>query len=196
MSVVILPAAIVVALFSSEILLLWTGDPITVANTHLVVSILIVGTALNGLMNLPYALQLAYGWTTLAFYINIIASIVLVPMIYFLSKHYGLVGAASAWLILNSGYVLITNQIMHQRLLPDEKWRWYLNDVGAPMLAALIVAVAWRLMVSEAPTRVGILLYLLVTSATTLLAASFATHITRRWISQKIAILKIRCGLC
>jgi len=67
MSVVILPAAIVVALFSSEILLLWTGDPITVANTHLVVSILIVGTALNGLMNLPYALQLAYGWTTLAF---------------------------------------------------------------------------------------------------------------------------------
>jgi len=196
MSVMILPAAIVVSLFSSEILLLWTGDPVTVANTRTVVSILILGTALNGLMNLPYALQLAHGWTTLTFYTNIIASIVLVPMIYFLSKRYGLVGAASAWVILNSGYVLITNQIMHRRLLPDEKWGWYINDVVVPMLAALVVAAAWRLIVPGELTRVGMFLYLLGISATTLLAATFATPVTRRWINHKIVILKVRCGLC
>ena len=81
MSVIILPAAIVVSLFSSEILLLWTGDPVTAANTHSIVSILIIGTALNGLMYLPFGIQLAHAWTKLVLYTNIIALIVLVPMI-------------------------------------------------------------------------------------------------------------------
>ena len=134
MSVMILPVAIVVSLFSSEILLLWTGDPVTVANTHSIVSILIIGTALNGLMNLPYGLQLAHAWTKLALYTNIIASIVLVPMIYFLATRYGVVGAASAWVILNTGYVLICIQIMHSRLLKGEQWRWYFNDVGPTLV--------------------------------------------------------------
>lgn len=191
MSVTILPAAIVVSLFSSEILLLWTKDPITVANTHVVVSILILGTALNGLMNLPYALQLAHGWTKLAFYTNIIASIVLVPMIYFLSKHYGLVGAAVAWLILNSGYVLIEIHIMHFRLLPDEKWKWYLNDVAVPMLTTIIVAIIWRLLIPSEMSRARMFAYLFGISSTTLLAAAIATSFIRQWIHQKCANLKV-----
>jgi O-antigen/teichoic acid export membrane protein len=61
MSVLILPVAIVIALFSYEVILLWTQNQATAERTHLLVSILICGTALNGLMNLPYALQLAFG---------------------------------------------------------------------------------------------------------------------------------------
>ena len=108
-------------------------------------SFLIIGTALNGLMNLPYALQLAYGWTKLVFYGNIVAVIVLVPMILSLVNIYGALGAAIAWIILNSGYVLIAIQIMHSRLLKGEQWRWYLTDVGKPFLAALTIALLWRM---------------------------------------------------
>ena len=72
MSVLVLPAAIVTALFSNEILLLWTQDPITADKSHLLVSILICGTAINGIMYFPYALQLAFGWTSLSFFKNVI----------------------------------------------------------------------------------------------------------------------------
>lgn len=60
-SVLILPAAIVIALFSYDLLLLWTQDPEMAEKSHLLVSILICGTALNGIMNPPHALQLASG---------------------------------------------------------------------------------------------------------------------------------------
>ncbi len=191
MSVMILPAAMVVSFFSSEILLLWTGNPVVVTNTHNIVSILIIGSALNGLMNLPYGIQLAHGWTKLAFYVNIVAVIILVPMIYFLAKSYGPVGAASAWLILNSGYVLISIQIMHKRLLPNEKWRWYLHDVGVPMLAAITIAAIWRLFTPDGMSRPAMLIYLTAISATTLLATAFATSVTRQWIIQKLVMLKV-----
>jgi O-antigen/teichoic acid export membrane protein len=194
MSVMILPAAIVVSLFASEILLLWTGNPVIVGNTHTIVSILIIGSALNGLMNLPYGLQLAHAWTKLALYTNIIASIVLVPMIYFLAIHYGAVGAAAAWVILNAGYALICIQIMHSRLLKGEQWRWYLNDVGVPLLASLSAAILWRLFMPDDMSRLAMFIYLAGISITTLLAAAVATTVTRNWLRQKITRFKIIYG--
>jgi len=193
MSVMILPPAIVVSFFSSEILLLWTADPVTVANTHSVVSILVIGTALNGLMNLPYGLQLAHAWTKLGLYTNIIASIVLAPTIYFLAVRYGVIGAASAWVILNTGYVLICIQIMHSRLLKGEQWRWYFNDVGVPLLSALIIAAFWRLLITGEMSKAAMFVCLAGVSATTLLAAVFATSVTRLWIADKLTRLRLSC---
>ncbi len=81
MAVMILPAAIVIAFFSREIMHLWTGSPEIANNTALIVSILVGGTALNGLMNLPYALQLSYGWTRIGLAINTFFILTLVPAI-------------------------------------------------------------------------------------------------------------------
>src|SRR5258708_29496227 len=101
-------------------------------------------------MNLPYALQLAYGWTRLAFLTNLIASILLIPLIIFLAYRYGAIGGALVWLLLNSGYVLISIQIMHKRILPAEKWRWYFLDVGLPFLAAASTAGLLKLLLPTA----------------------------------------------
>jgi O-antigen/teichoic acid export membrane protein len=142
-SVLILPITAVVVTFSYEIMLIWTQNPVTAEKTHLLVSILMCGTALNGLMNIPYGLQLAHGWTRLAFFANLIAIIILVPMIVFMTSYYGALGGASVWVILNSGYVLISIHFMHKRLLPSDKWAWYLYDVGIPgggILAIVLVA--------------------------------------------------------
>ena len=81
MSVLILPVTVVIAMFSYEILLIWTQNPVTAEKSHVLVSILVCGTALNGLMHVPYALQLANGWTRLALSGNSLAIIILVPMI-------------------------------------------------------------------------------------------------------------------
>jgi O-antigen/teichoic acid export membrane protein len=70
---------------------------------------------------MPYALQLANGWTKLAFYQNLVSIIVLVPGIILLTERYGMVGAAIIWVLLNSGYVFITVQLMHRRLLRGEQ---------------------------------------------------------------------------
>jgi len=167
-SVLILPVAIVIALFSYEIILLWTQNPTTAEKTHLLVSILICGTALNGLMNPPYALQLAYGWTILSVLKNIIAVILLVPLIIIMAMRYGATGAASMWLLLNIGYVLFEIPIMHRRLLRKEKWRWYWQDVSLPLVAGLSVACLGRLFINAATSQLIMLLYLMIISALTL----------------------------
>ena len=116
MSVLILPAAVVIALFSYEIILLWQQNPTTAQNSYILVSIMVCGTALNGLMYFPYAMQLAFGWTSLSFFKNIIAVILLVPLIIYMAMHYGAAGAASVWIVLNLGYVFFEIPIMHLQI--------------------------------------------------------------------------------
>lgn len=185
-SVLVLPAALVVALFSKEILLLWTQSPITAEHTHMLVSILVMGTAFNGLMNIPYALQLASGWTRLAFLVNVVSVLLLAPLMIVLTKWYGAVGAASVWVILNAGYILFTIPIMHRRLLPTEKWRWYFEDVGLPFGVALLVAGAFRLIFPLPANNLPLGACIAMISAITLGATALSTPFPRTWTLQSL----------
>jgi O-antigen/teichoic acid export membrane protein len=127
MSVLILPVAIVIAFFSFEILLLWSQNPLIAEKTHLLVSIMICGTALNGLMNLPYALQLAFGWTRIGLHIITFLLIIFIPTIVVLTKFLGPIGAAIAWLALNIIYMAIGVPLTHRRLLKGEAKKWCYN---------------------------------------------------------------------
>jgi O-antigen/teichoic acid export membrane protein len=190
LSVVVIPLTLVIALFSTEILLLWTGDASIADNTHRVLSLLIIGTAMNGLMNLPYAMQLAYGWTKLGLYLNLGAVIALVPLVFFMAMLFGAVGAAIVWIILNSAYIIIGIQIMHRKLLQDEKWRWYGVDVGLPLTAALVVVVAGRWLIVNLPTQWPMLCGILGITAVALILSAMSAPYVRTWLFQQIMRLK------
>jgi O-antigen/teichoic acid export membrane protein len=190
-SVLILPAAAVLAFFSWEILLLWTQNPKTAQSTHLLVSILVLGTALSGLMNTPFTLQLASGWTKLGFAVNLVSVLVLVPLMIVLTNWYGALGAASVWVTLNSGQVLISIPIMHRRLLPTEKWQWYCSDIGLPFAVSFTVASAFRLMLPTSVNMLWLLAYLILVACVTVSATALSTSVTRNWIRTKISTLRV-----
>ncbi|MFB3080283.1 MAG: lipopolysaccharide biosynthesis protein, partial [Nitrosomonadaceae bacterium] len=102
-SVIILPIAMILVFFAEEILSIWIGDPVVVRNTHMLLSLLVVGSMIKAVMLLPYTLQLAYGWTKLAFYKNVVAVIFLVPLMVWMVQMYQGIGAAWVWIILNLG---------------------------------------------------------------------------------------------
>ena len=188
MSVVVLPVTIVVALFSKEILLIWTGDKIIAEHTHLILSFLVIGTAMGGLMNLPFAAQLAYGWTSLPFYQNLVAIIALIPMLLWLTNVYGAEGAAFVWVILNAGYVLIGIQFMHRKIFKGEKLRWYLNDTAGSLLTGLIITVPayfwFPFDVSMSVTFIG----LVIITAISVLGSALRAPFTRHAIMQTIKV--------
>ena len=192
LSVIVLPVAVVIAMFSAEVMFLWTGDMTIVLNTRYLVSVLILGTALNGLMHLPAGLQFAAGRTKLILYSDISAVIVLVPMIVISVTYYGAIGAAFSWLALNIAYILFVIHFLFKELLPTEKWRWYLVDVGVPLVSALLVALAWRLIAPEVVSRPYLIGYLAVVSFTTLASSAVMTPYTRSLISD--GINRIRLG--
>jgi O-antigen/teichoic acid export membrane protein len=190
MSVLILPAAIVIAMYSYEIMLIWTRNPITAERTHLIVSIMICGTAFNGLMNLPYALQLAYGWTKLPFYVNLISVVIIVPLVILGVSLYGSVGGAAAWLVLNTGYMIFWIPIMHKRILTKEKWLWYWQDVCLPMMACTCIAGLGRIMIGSPVSRSMMLIELFIISTVTLTVTAIITPVTRSWVLKQLLKMK------
>ncbi len=187
MSVLVLPLAVVLALFSYEFLLLWTRDRSIAENSYLVLSLLTAGTALNALASLPYALQLAFGWIRLSLIVNTAATLLQAPLIYFMSVKNGGVGAAIVWVIFNALYILVGLSLMHRRLLRGELLRWYHLDIGQPLLAAAAVGGVWKWLMPFSETVWSSLSNLFLVSAATLAAAIMAAPDIRtlaiRWLT-------------
>ncbi len=133
------PIAVAAAVFAEEILLLWTGNPSLASSTAPVVSLFLIGTALNGAMHFPYALQLAYGMTRLPLTINAILVVVMIPTTILLAFKYGAVGGAAAWAILNGIYLLIGTWLTHRSLLKGIGLTWLLFDVGMPLGISMLI---------------------------------------------------------
>jgi O-antigen/teichoic acid export membrane protein len=126
------------AVFSQELVSLWLHNPGIAADVAPIVSVLVIGSGLHGIMFFPFALQLAHGTTRLPLLINSILMIALFPSIIFLSLRYGALGAAWAWLSLHVLYVLLGTWLTHRSLLRGLGWIWFSRDVGISLLVALI----------------------------------------------------------
>lgn len=131
------PIAIVTAVFSENLLYLWTGNQELAASSSPVVSMFLIGTALNGVMHFPYALQLAYGETKLPIKINLALIAIAVPTIIVLGKTYGAVGGATSWAILNFIYLILGTWLTHRTLLKGVGVGWLFGDVALPLCIAI-----------------------------------------------------------
>lgn len=186
MSVLILPCAIIVAFFPREILFLWKQDSVTIEYAYRLLSILILGTAINGLMNIPYGLQLAFGWTKLAFFLDLITMLILIPLIFFLVSSYGAIGAALAWLFVNSFCLLSGIHIMHRRLLKNEEWQWWVDDIGKPLIAVILVALIGKLFININLPYLNLLIYLFCLFLTAIFISVLACWRLRNKIFGKL----------
>lgn len=134
------PIAITAAIFSTDLLYLWTGNEQLAITSAPIVSLLLIGTALNGVMHFPYALQLAYGVTRLPLTINVILIVIMVPMTFFLAKSYGAIGGAIGWAVLNGLYLALGTWLTHRSLLKDIGRQWLFSDVTFPLGTATVIA--------------------------------------------------------
>ncbi|MDP2282440.1 MAG: oligosaccharide flippase family protein [Methylotenera sp.] len=160
LSMILIPIAVIVSFFSEKILFVWTGDITLSSIAKWPLILLVIGNALNGMMNAPYALQLAYSKPKLALYSNVISILFLIPSIYYLAKNYGVIGGAFAWLVINILYVLASQYITHRHLLKSDLFKWYWTDVGLPLLACALNVYALYLLTPNNLTRLELLLYL------------------------------------
>lgn len=133
------PVAISIAIFAEDLLYLWTGNQSLSISSGKIVSLFIIGTALNGLMHFPYALQLAYGKVRLPLAINGMLIVLMIPTVYIMSGSYGAVGGAAAWALTNALYVLVGTWLTHRFLLKEVGAKWLLVDVSPPLIMAIIV---------------------------------------------------------
>jgi len=151
--------------------MLWTRSPDLVEHTRLLVTVLVIGNAVFTLMFMPYALQLANGWTRLAFVSNLLAVTVLVPGMLAVTRRWDALGAAVVWTVVMSAYVAAQVTAMHRRLLRGELRTWCIDDVAKPLAASAATASAAWWLVSGAH---GTIVQLLMLSTVFVLSAAAA----------------------
>lgn len=135
---VLFPLAFGVAIFAEDFLAVWTGDAELAKAASPLVALLVLGTALNGVMHFPYALQLAHGLVRLPLLTAGALAVTMVPLIMYLASSYRAPGGAAAWLLVNLAYVFFGTWLTHRRLLEGIGARWLVTDVGSPMALSLI----------------------------------------------------------
>lgn len=187
LAVVVASVGMVLMFFSRDVLYLWTGDAAVAATVAVPLAILIGGTTLNGLMNLPYALQLANGGTRLTILSNLIALLLGLPFCIWAVGHHGLTGAACLWLGVNLGLVLVSIPLMHRRLMRGEMARWYLDDLLPPFAAAAAVAGCCRWLLPVTTRDLTGMLELGLVSALTLSASAMTNPAIRKTLARSIA---------
>lgn len=143
-SVLVLPATFVLVFFSRELIFIWTKNAVTAENTWLITAIYAYGTGMNGLINIPFMLTLAYGWTKLSFYQNLIFLVLLIPLTIFFAIKFGAVGGALSWATINTLYFFITPHLIHNRYLRGEVKKWYWQDSVKPLIACVVIIFAAR----------------------------------------------------
>ncbi len=188
MSVFLLPAVFVIAALSWEILFFWTRNADIAQNSYLVLSLVVIGSGLNGLLHLYHHIQLAYGITKIAFWQNVVGILFLTPLIIFVSFRYGAVGGASAWIFLNILYLFVGAQIGNRYVMRGELTEWYIHDIGIPILVCAAVLLVRVLMNLQFSSNIGIMLDLIVTSSVTFAACALATRTTRNFILQYLPL--------
>jgi O-antigen/teichoic acid export membrane protein len=186
MAITVLPAAVTLSLFSREILMLWTRNPEVAAISAPVVTILAFGTALNGLMNIPYALHLAHGWTRLPLGINLIAMMFLVPAILVLTPIYGPVGAAVAWLGFNVIFAGFAVPLTHRRLFSVGEGGRVTTDTLLIAGAVLGVLGAARLVYPPGTQEAAQVLYIIGSYAVSVLVAGLFSAQIRGWMLARL----------
>jgi O-antigen/teichoic acid export membrane protein len=148
MAVVVLPLAAVLAFFSFDVLHVWTRNIELASFAAPVLTMLVIGSALNALLFLPYSVQLAFGWTRLSLTAGLISIVMVIPVIIPATRHFGPIGAASVWVALNILNMLVAVPIMHERILRHEAWG-YFKDIGLPIVATTVTAALGRMVLSD-----------------------------------------------
>ena len=179
MAALVLPISATISLFGQPLVYLWTGNPEAAAVAGPILSVLIVSTGLNGLIHVPYALEIAHGKTARWFRINLFLIGVIVPLLFVLFHRYGPIGTAAACLIMNVLYVAIGVSLTHRRFLRGESREWFFEDVAPPLLASVGVVMLCRFILPVATTRLAMGAEFAFTIAAAGFSALAATPVTR-----------------
>jgi O-antigen/teichoic acid export membrane protein len=137
------------AAFGYPFVYAWTRSQSVALHVGPLFSLLVIGTAVHGIMYIPHAYQLAAGTTRIALTLNMSLALMQVPLILLLTSRFGSVGAAAAWLTLHIAYCLLGTVLMHRRFFRGHGLDWLVRDVGVPALVSACAAVLARLVVAS-----------------------------------------------
>lgn len=185
-SIFLCSCAFIMIIYSEIILYEWTRNKELAHESANLLRILALGNLINGLMWIPFQMQLAFGITRFAFRVNIISVIIVIPGIIWITPYYGAEGAAWVWVGLNAGNLLISTPIIYRHIMQNEMGKWYLEDLAYPLVPALLATI---LVFQWMPLNLNhyyTIAWLIASGLIALFVSSLAASHIRAYIFKKI----------
>ena len=183
--VVALSAALVLTLFSKEILWIWTGDWIVAGRAAPILSAYAIGSGVVPLTAFTYYLQYSRGGLRLHMIGQILITALFVPGVLFTAHWFGAIGVGYLWTVLNITYLLVWTALVHQKLTPGLHWSWFLGDIGSIFIPAAIFAAVLDLAWKWPDDRLTALTELILVSFLVLATAVAASSFLRGWVRME-----------
>ncbi|MFC5498419.1 lipopolysaccharide biosynthesis protein [Caenimonas terrae] len=178
---VLLPVALTIAVFAEDLLRVWTDNPELAVSVAPIASLLVIGSALNGVMHFPYALQIAYGSVKLPLFLVSGLAVLMVPATVVLTANFGAKGGATAWLLINVIYLFSGAWLTHRRWLKGLASRWLFRCVLMPLALSAAIVLLGRYWIDS---------HSLWTPLVRLVAAGMVLLLSILWL----AILTVKSG--
>lgn len=125
--------------FGDRLLIFWITDRTLLMEMLPLLSVFILGSMLNCIMNMPVVLPLVRGNPGINARINLIAVCLMVPLNLIFIPVYGARGAAWVWFSLNLGYLLLASHALFCGPMVDQKKSWLIKDTFLPCATAFVV---------------------------------------------------------
>lgn len=143
--------ATMLIVFGDRLVFLWTQDTALALQVGQLLPSLAIGFGLHAIIAIPYMLQLSFGWTQLAIWLNLILIVMMLPALLYVIPISGALGATWVWSACMVVYSILNTFLMFRRLLPQLRLLWPIYDVGLPL--GVLVSTGY-LLSNFAPTTV------------------------------------------
>lgn len=179
-SVIVIPAAMVLIFFSSQVLWAWTGNIRIAEQAAPVLSLYAFGNFILALGAFPFYLQFSKGDLKLHLIGNILFIFILLPLLVWSTLNYGVLGAGYAWVITNVMYFFIWVPIVHKRLVKGLHRKWLLYDIGCPAISVFTIALLFHNLITWPQNRTLVAVMIACISLGLLLVAASASSQVRK----------------
>jgi O-antigen/teichoic acid export membrane protein len=126
-----------VATFAPEILRLWVNQA-AARGAGIPLALLLGGFFVNAAVSSAYLSSVATRNAAIPAVVNGVGALLYLPLLYVLTKSFGIAGAATGWVVLNIYYLPTLVPAVHRKILNESVLPWAWHGFAAPLVAALV----------------------------------------------------------
>jgi O-antigen/teichoic acid export membrane protein len=153
----LIPTALLLAMFPAEILWIWIGDEPTVRNATVAAALLSIAALAYALPSIANYMLAVIGRPSVMLYANVVGTIVVVPLLLLTVPRFGLPAAGAVLIVASSIYAATTIIAMHRSVLKEELGRWVFACMLRPIAVAFGVLAIVRFNLPQNESRTMLL---------------------------------------
>lgn len=140
-SILVFSLLSIIAFNSKELIWIWTGKMELAEHTYIIIPVIAFSYAMLSLQIIPYNIAIANGYTRLNNLLGLISLLVTLPGYWISTKHFGVIGAASVFCLVQTATTFIYLYFINSRFLKAKRIiTLYMKEMFLPLLLTLGIA--------------------------------------------------------